>query len=46
MPLTRIRWINQCPDRPKRYLQIGKRCFTNKGGSLERPEANELIYGR
>ena len=33
-PLTRIRWINRCPDRPKRCLQTGKRCFTNRGGSL------------
>jgi hypothetical protein len=33
-PLTRIRWINRSPDRPKRCLQTGKRCFTNRGGSL------------
>jgi hypothetical protein len=26
--LTRIRWINQRPDRPERCLQTGKRCFT------------------
>ena len=29
--LTRIRWINRCPDRPERCLQIGKSCFTNNG---------------
>ena len=29
--LTRIRWINRCPDRPKRCLQTGKLCFTNRG---------------
>ena len=29
--LTRIRWINPCPDRPERCLQTGKRCFTNRG---------------
>ena len=29
--LTRIRWINRCPDRPERCLQTGKRCFTNRG---------------
>jgi Zn-finger in ubiquitin-hydrolases and other protein len=28
--LTRIRWINQCPDRPEQCLQTGKRCFTNR----------------
>ena len=32
--LTRIRWINRCPDRPERCLQTGKRCFTNKGSAL------------
>ena len=31
MPLTRIRWINRCPDRPERCRQTGKRCFTNRG---------------
>jgi hypothetical protein len=31
MPLTRICWINRCPDQPKRCLQTGKRCFTNRG---------------
>jgi hypothetical protein len=35
--LTRIRWINPCPDRPKRCLQTGKRCFTNRGRLLVRP---------
>jgi Zn-finger in ubiquitin-hydrolases and other protein len=29
--LTRMRWINRCPDRPERCLQTGKRCFTNRG---------------
>ena len=29
--LTRIRWINRCPDRPEGCLQTGKRCFTNRG---------------
>src|SRR6516225_9802514 len=29
--LTRIRWINRCPDRPEPCPQTGKRCFTNKG---------------
>ena len=29
--LTHIRWINRRPDRPERCLQIGKRCFTNRG---------------
>ena len=29
-PLTRIRWINRRPDRLERYLQTGKRCFTNR----------------
>jgi hypothetical protein len=33
-PLTRIRRINRCPDRPKRCLQTGKRCFTNRGGCV------------
>jgi hypothetical protein len=28
---TRIRWINQCRDRPERCRQIGKRCLTNRG---------------
>src|SRR5271169_4872235 len=37
--LTRIRWINRRPDRPERCLQTGKRCFTNRGGSLVRPQA-------
>ena len=35
-PLTRTRWINRCPDRPKRCLQTGKRWFTNRGGFLAR----------
>ena len=26
--------INRCPDRPKGCLKTGKRCFTNRGGSL------------
>ena len=28
--LTRIRWINRRPARPKRCLQTGKRCFANR----------------
>jgi len=32
--LTRIRWINRCRGRPKRYPQIGRRCFTNRGRFL------------
>jgi hypothetical protein len=32
--LTRIRWINRCRGRPKRYPQIGRRCFANRGRSL------------
>ena len=32
--LTRIRWINRCPDQPNGCLQTGKRCFTNRGGSF------------
>jgi hypothetical protein len=32
--LTRIRWINRRRHRPKRCLQTGKRCFTNRGGWL------------
>ena len=30
-PLTPIRWINRCPDQPKRCLQTGRLCFTNRG---------------
>src|SRR6202140_39883 len=30
--LTRIRWINLCPDQPNGCLQTGKRCFTNRSG--------------
>src|ERR1700719_307387 len=37
--LMRIRWINRRPDRPNGCLQTGKRCFTNRGGSLVRPQA-------
>lgn len=33
--LTRIRWINRRPDQPNGCLQTGKRCFTNRGGSLD-----------
>lgn len=33
--LTRIRWINRRPDQPNGRLQTGKRCFTNRGGSLD-----------
>jgi hypothetical protein len=33
-PLTPIHWINRCRDRPEQCLQTGKRCFTNRGGSL------------
>src|ERR1700730_14788252 len=28
--LTRIRWINRCPDQPDGCLQTGKRYFTNR----------------
>jgi hypothetical protein len=37
-PLTRIRRISRCPDRPGRCLQTGKRCCTNRGGSLASPQ--------
>src|SRR3954451_1627224 len=33
--LCRIRWINRCPDQPKRCLQTGKRYFTIKVGSCK-----------
>jgi hypothetical protein len=28
--LTRVRWINRCPDQPDGCRQTGKRCFTNR----------------
>jgi hypothetical protein len=43
--LTRIRRINRCLDRPERCLQTGKRCFTNRGGSLVRPQATRSDLG-
>jgi hypothetical protein len=32
--LTRIRWINRCPDQPEPSLRTGKRCSTNRGQLL------------
>jgi hypothetical protein len=32
--LTRIRWINRCPDQAEPSLQTGKRYSTNKGAAL------------
>jgi hypothetical protein len=37
--LTRVRYINRRPHQPNECLQTGKRCFTNRGGSLVRPQA-------
>src|SRR5580704_17670575 len=43
--LTRIRWINRRPDRPSGCRQTGKRCFTNRGGFLVRPQASRIDLG-
>jgi hypothetical protein len=37
-PLSRIRRINRYPDQPERCLRTGKRCFTNRDGSLVWPQ--------
>jgi hypothetical protein len=50
MLLTRIRWIKQCPDRPKRCRQTGNRCSTSNGflvfahGAACAVKAGELGY--
>jgi hypothetical protein len=36
--LSRIRRINRFPDQPERCLRTGKRCFTNRVGSLVWPQ--------
>jgi hypothetical protein len=37
--------IKRCRDRPKRCPQTGKRCFTNRGGSLVRPASHGVRLG-
>jgi hypothetical protein len=44
--LTRVRWINRCPDRPERCLQTGKRCFTIRAARRDLRRAIRLPRSR